>query len=345
MFRPLEGVRVLDLSRVLAGPYAAKALLDLGADVLRIEAPWGDDTRGWGPPFTNVEGEEVAAYWTSVNLGKHIIRRDLRKQEDVDDVRRLVANADVVLENFRPGTADRWFAPWPERAIVCSITAYGNDGPRRDEGGYDLAMQARSGLMSITGDAEGAPAKVGVAVIDVTTGLHASAAILAALYRRERTGQGARLRLSLWDCALDLLINQAQNALIGGGEPVRMGTAHPNLVPYRVFSAADGDVAIAVGSDAQWSTLVDAFSLDVPDDGAWSTNSGRVLDRARVEAAVAAVVMNLSRVEVEQRLVGVPCAPVNSILEALDDAQSSASGAVASTQGVPHVASPHRFHA
>ena len=155
MFRPLEGVRVLDLSRVLAGPYAAKLLQDLGADVLRVEAPWGDDTRGWGPPFTEVDGDEVAAYWTSVNLGKQVIRRDLRKEEDLEDVRRLVANADVILENFRPGRADAWFAPWPERAVVCSITAYGNDGPRRDEGGYDLAMQARSGLMGITGDQDG----------------------------------------------------------------------------------------------------------------------------------------------------------------------------------------------
>ncbi|DAC16746.1 MAG TPA: CoA transferase, partial [Candidatus Poseidoniaceae archaeon] len=243
MFRPLEGVRVLDLSRVLAGPYAAKLLQDLGADVLRVEAPWGDDTRGWGPPFTEVDGEEVAAYWTSVNLGKQVIRRDLRKEEDLEDVRRLVANADVILENFRPGRAEAWFAPWPERAVVCSITAYGNDGPRRDEGGYDLAMQARSGLMGITGDAEGGPAKVGVAVIDVVTGLHAGAAVLAALFRREREGVGSRLTLSLWDCALDLLINQAQNALVGGTNPGRMGTAHPNLVPYRAFQAANGEVA------------------------------------------------------------------------------------------------------
>jgi len=344
MFRPLEGVRVLDLSRVLAGPYAANLLQDLGADVLRVEAPWGDDTRGWGPPFTDVDGDEVAAYWTSVNLGKQVIRRDLRQEEDLEDVRRLVANADVILENFRPGRADAWFAPWPERAVVCSITAYGNDGPRRDEGGYDLAMQARSGLMSITGDADGTPAKVGVAVIDVATGLHAGAAVLAALFRREREGVGARLTLSLWDCALDLLINQAQNALIGGKDPVRMGSAHPNLVPYRAFQTADGEVAIAVGSDAQWQTLVNALDLKVPSDGRWNTNPGRVRDRARVEATVASAVEPLNRADVEARLLGVPCAPVNSVREALADAQSSASGAVTVTEGVQHVASPHRFH-
>lgn len=344
MFRPLEGVRVLDLSRVLAGPYAAKLLQDLGADVLRVEAPWGDDTRGWGPPFTQVDGEEVAAYWTSVNLGKQVVRRDLRREEDLEDVRNLVAKADVILENFRPGRADAWFAPWPERAVVCSITAYGNDGPRRDEGGYDLAMQARSGLMGITGDAEGGPAKVGVAVIDVATGLHAGAAVLAALFRREREGVGSRLTLSLWDCALDLLINQAQNALVGGTNPGRMGTAHPNLVPYRAFQAADGEVAIAVGSDPQWAKLVTALDLTLPDGAEWTTNPGRVNDRDRVEACVANAVAHLSRAEVEARLVGVPCAPVNRILEAMNDAQAMATGARIETDGVPHVASPHRFH-
>ena len=228
--------------------------------------------------------------------------------------------------------------------MVCSITAYGNDGPRRDEGGYDLAMQARSGLMGITGDAEGGPAKVGVAVIDVVTGLHAGAAVLAALFRREREGVGSRLTLSLWDCALDLLINQAQNALVGGTNPGRMGTAHPNLVPYRAFQASDGDVAIAVGSDAQWAKLVDALELTLPEDADWATNPGRVTDRDRVEACVAQAVAHLSRAEVEARLIGVPCAPVNRILEALDDAQAKATGARIETEGVPHVASPHRFH-
>ncbi len=344
MFRPLQGVRVLDLSRVLAGPYTAKLLQDLGADVLRVEAPWGDDTRGWGPPFTEVDGEKVAAYWTSVNLGKQVIRRDLRQEEDLEDVRRLVANADVILENFRPGRADAWFAPWPERAVVCSITAYGNDGPRRDEGGYDLAMQARSGLMSITGDAEGAPAKVGVAVIDVATGLHASAAVLAALFRREREGVGSRLTLSLWDCALDLLINQAQNALVGGVDPERMGSAHPNLVPYRAFPALDGDIAVAVGSDAQWSTLVNALDIDVPHDARWDTNAGRIHDRERVEASVAAALVKHPRSVLEDLLVGIPSAPVNSISDALRDQQSMARNAVVESDGVPHVASPHRFH-
>ena len=216
MFRPLEGVQVLDLSRVLAGPYTAKLLSDLGATVLRVEAPWGDDTRGWGPPFTEIGDEQVAAYWTSVNLGKSIIRKNLKKESDLQDVRKLISNSDIIIENFRPGKAEEWFEPWPDKAIVCSISAYGNEGPRSREGGYDIVMQARSGLMSITGDENGTIAKVGVAVIDVATGLHASSAIIAALYRREKEGIGAKLTLSLWDCALDLLVNQAQNAIISG---------------------------------------------------------------------------------------------------------------------------------
>ena len=216
MFRPLEGVQVLDLSRVLAGPYTAKLLSDLGATVLRVEAPWGDDTRGWGPPFTEIEDEQVAAYWTSVNLGKSIIRKNLKIESDLQDVRKLISDSDIIIENFRPGKAEEWFDPWPDRAIVCSISAYGNEGPRSREGGYDIVMQARSGLMSITGDENGTIAKVGVAVIDVATGLHASSAIIAALYRREKEGIGAKLNLSLWDCALDLLVNQAQNAIISG---------------------------------------------------------------------------------------------------------------------------------
>ena len=186
MFRPLEGVQVLDLSRVLAGPYTAKLLSDLGATVLRVEAPWGDDTRGWGPPFTEIEDEQVAAYWTSVNLGKSIIRKNLKIESDLQDVRKLISDSDIIIENFRPGKAEEWFDPWPDRAIVCSISAYGNEGPRSREGGYDIVMQARSGLMSITGDENGTIAKVGVAVIDVATGLHASSAIIAALYRREK---------------------------------------------------------------------------------------------------------------------------------------------------------------
>jgi len=344
MFRPLEGVRILDLSRVLAGPYTAKLLSDLGATVLRVEAPWGDDTRGWGPPFTEIENEQVAAYWTSVNLGKSVIRKNLKIETDLEDVRRLISDSDIIIENFRPGKSEEWFRPWPENAIVCSISAYGNDGPRSREGGYDIVMQARSGLMSITGDENGNTAKVGVAVIDVATGLHASSAILAALYRREKEGIGARLTLSLWDCALDLLVNQAQNAMISGINPTTMGTSHPNLVPYRAYATLDGEFVIAVGSDEQWIKLVEALGLEIPENSDWSKNAQRVEDRVLVDDLISKSVIEFTSSELEAILDGIPCAPVNSIKKALSDPHSIERGMLDSTAGINHVSSPHRFH-
>tara|TARA_A100001037_G_scaffold163372_1_gene147049 strand:- start:14604 stop:15641 length:1038 start_codon:yes stop_codon:yes gene_type:complete len=344
MFRPLEGVQVLDLSRVLAGPYTAKLLSDLGATVLRVEAPWGDDTRGWGPPFTEIGDEQVAAYWTSVNLGKSIIRKNLKKESDLQDVRKLISNSDIIIENFRPGKAEEWFEPWPDKAIVCSISAYGNEGPRSREGGYDIVMQARSGLMSITGDENGTIAKVGVAVIDVATGLHASSAIIAALYRREKEGIGAKLTLSLWDCALDLLVNQAQNAIISEKNPVPMGSSHPNLVPYRAYKTLDSEFVIAVGSDEQWEKLALALRLEIPLDSDWSKNSQRVEDRTLVDAMISKSVKQLTSSELESLLDGIPCAPVNSIKQALSDPNSTERGMLSSTLGIKHVSSPHRFH-
>ena len=344
MFRPLEGVQVLDLSRVLAGPYTAKLLSDLGATVLRVEAPWGDDTRGWGPPFTEIGDEQVAAYWTSVNLGKSIIRKNLKIKSDLQDVRKLISDSDIIIENFRPGKAEEWFEPWPDKAIVCSISAYGNEGPRSREGGYDIVMQARSGLMSITGDENGTIAKVGVAVIDVATGLHASSAIIAALYRREKEGIGAKLTLSLWDCALDLLVNQAQNAIISGQSPVPMGSSHPNLVPYRAYKTLDSEFVIAVGSDEQWEKLALALRLEIPLDSDWSKNSQRVEDRKLVDAMISKSVKQLTSSELESLLDGIPCAPVNSIKQALSDPNSTERGMLSSTLGIKHVSSPHRFH-
>ena len=344
MFRPLEGVKVLDLSRVLAGPYTAKLLYDLGANVLRVEAPWGDDTRGWGPPFTEIDNEQVAAYWTSVNLGKFVIRKDLKNENDLQEVRKLISESDIIIENFRPGKSEEWFAPWPDEAIVCNISAYGNDGPRSREGGYDIVMQARSGLMSITGDENGNTAKVGVAVIDVATGLHASSAILAALYRREKEGRGAKLNLSLWDCALDLLVNQAQNAIISGTNPTTMGTSHPNLVPYRAYATLDGEFVIAIGSDEQWKKLVEALRLEIPEESDWSKNSQRVEDRRLVDELVAKSVNQLTSSELESVLDSIPCAPVNTIKQALSDPHSIERGMLDSTAGINHVSSPHRFH-
>ena len=337
--QPLTGVRVLDLSRILAGPHAAQTLGDLGAEVLKLEAPWGDDTRSWGPPFqAGFDGEDVASYFLSCNRGKRIETVNIKQEQE--RIRALVAYADVVLENFKPGTFDAIVGEVPEDTIVCSISGYGQHGPRRDEVAFDLTMQARSGIMSITGDAEGSPAKVGVAWIDVMTGMNAVSSILAALYHREKTGKGARIDISLWDTALAALVNQGHNAL-AGITPGRMGSAHPNLVPYKAFEAKDGWFAIGVGTENQWHKLVAALELDVPDH--WKDNSARIAERSQVEAAVQQAVANLERSTLEDLLAGIPNAPVNTVNEALADVQTEARGGLVDHEGVMTLASPLRF--
>ncbi len=337
--QPLAGIKVLDLSRILAGPHAAQTLADLGAEVTKVEAPWGDDTRRWGPPFqTGFSGEDVAAYYLSCNRGKTVVNGDIKSERE--RIRELIAQADVVIENFRPGTFDRLLGPVDPQTVLCSISGYGQSGPRRDEVAFDLTMQARSGIMSITGDADGGPAKVGVAWIDVMTGMNAVSAILAALYRREKTGEGARIDISLWDTALAALVNQGHNAL-AGITPGRMGSAHPNLVPYRAFQASDGWFAIGVGTENQWKALVKALDLDVPDR--WRENSARINEREAVEAVVQTAVAGRGRAALEALLKGIPCAPVNTVNEALVDVQTEARGGLVDHEGVTTLASPLRF--
>lgn len=337
--QPLSGVRVLDLSRILAGPHAAQSLGDLGAEVLKLEAPWGDDTRTWGPPFQpSFDGESVASYFLSCNRGKQIQTVNIKKEQA--RIKSLVAESDIVLENFKPGTFDAIVGDVPDNVIVCSISGYGQTGPRRDEVAFDLTMQARSGIMSITGDTEGAPAKVGVAWIDVMTGMNAVSTILAALYQREKTGKGARIDISLWDTALASLVNQGHNAL-AGITPGRMGSAHPNLVPYKAFEAKDGWFAIGVGTENQWHKLVAALALDVPEH--WKDNSARIEERAAVEAVVQEAVAHHDRRDLETLLTGIPCAPVNTVNEALADEQTGARGGLVEHKGVMTLASPLRF--
>ena len=337
----LEGVRIVDISRILAGPYATQILADLGAEVIKIEAPWGDDTRQWGPPFTTgFDGKQVAAYFLACNRRKEILTIDLK--QETDEVLKLIKTADVVVENFRPGTLERLLGPIPEDVILCSISAYGQDGPRRDEPGYDIALQARSGIMSITGESDGPPAKVGVAWIDVITGLNASNAILAALIHKMKTGVAQNIDISLWDSAIAALVNQAHNALASGKDPQRMGSAHPNLVPYRAFQASDGWFVIGVGSDNQWAQLCKHLELENHEN--WHTNAGRIADRDNIESIVGEIVGKYDRQTLESLLEGVPYAPVNTITEALNDQQSVARGVVTDYNGVQVLASPLRFY-
>ena len=337
----LAGTKIVDLSRILAGPLSTQMLSDLGAEVIKVEAPWGDDTRKWGPPFTTgFDGKQVAAYFLACNRGKQIITMNLKQEKA--ELLELIADADVVVENFKPGTLERILGELPKDVILCSISAYGQDGPRRDEPGYDIALQARSGIMSITGDPDGAPAKVGVAWIDVITGLNACNAILAAIIHKLKTGESKKIDISLWDSAIAALVNQAHNALASGKDPQRMGTAHPNLVPYRAFQASDGWFVIGVGSDDQWAKLCVHLAIDFKK--AWAENAGRISDREQIEHMLAEIVSKHSRAELEELLKGIPCAPVNTITEALGDKQSKARELVTPYNGVDVLASPLRFY-
>lgn len=330
----LDGIKVLDLSRILAGPYCAQMLGDLGATVTKVEAPWGDDTRGWGPPFLE---DGTAAYHLSCNRGKEIIFHNLK--EDKEAIHKLISESDVVIENFRPGQLEKLIGPISKDVILCSITGFGQKGPRAQEPGYDLALQAMSGIMSITGEPEGGPVKVGVAWIDIITGLYAGNAILASLFHRERTGVCNHLDISLWDCAIASLANQGQNQIVSGEDPGLLGSGHPNLVPYQAFQAKDGWIVIAVGSDPQFEKLSLIFEIE----NKWPTNQMRVDSREKVVEVIQSKVAELSRNEVSELLQDIPTSPINKISESLADIQSIARGVITEWKGQQVLASPLRF--
>lgn len=330
----LDGIKIVDLSRILAGPYCTQMLCDLGATVVKVEAPWGDDTRGWGPPFLD---DGTAAYHLSCNSGKEIINVNLKSDPGV--IHALLEDADVVVENFRPGQLERIIGPLSDHLIVCSITGFGQTGPRSQEPGYDIALQAMSGIMSVTGQEGASPVKVGVAWIDIITGLYAGNAILAALFERERNGKTQRLDISLWDCAIASLANQGQNFLISGQNPGLMGSSHPNLVPYQAFEASDGWIIIAIGSDGQWNKFCKKMNVELN----WITNQERVVNRTEVVKFVQNLVKNKTKQEIQILLEGIPTSPINSISEALTDPQSVARGVITQFEGNPILASPLRF--
>jgi crotonobetainyl-CoA:carnitine CoA-transferase CaiB-like acyl-CoA transferase len=324
----LSGVRVLDLSRVLAGPLCTMMLGDMGADVIKVERPTvGDETRGWGPPF---DAEGQSAYVLSVNRNKLSLAADLDEPSDLDLVRRLAGEAHVVVENFLPGALERrgWGVE-PARAdnpslVWCSIAGFASD-PRRP--GYDVVVQAESGWMSITGEPDGDPMKHGVALADVLVGRDAAIATLAALVARARTGEGRHVRVALDSTARAALVNVAQNTLVSGLPPVRWGNAHANLVPYQLFHAEDRALILAVGSDAQWRACSDALGLpDLRDDPALATNAGRIRDRARVVDAIAHRLSTAPAVHwiTLLRAAGVPAGIVRTVPEVLADEAASA---------------------
>jgi crotonobetainyl-CoA:carnitine CoA-transferase CaiB-like acyl-CoA transferase len=326
---PLDGLRVLDLSRVLAGPLCTMVLGDLGAQVIKVERPGsGDDTRTWGPPWSQGPDGREAAYYLCVNRNKRSVAADLKSQEGRDLVRRLAREADVVVENFAPGMLDGWGLGYDDLSrenpglVFCSITGYGSDGPEAGRPGYDFAVQARAGWMAVTGDPSGAPTKAGVAIVDVLTGQNAAVAILAALRERDRSGQGQRVEVALFDSAVAGLVNVTQAALVTGNEPRRWGNAHPTIVPYQAFDGSDRAFVVAVGNDAQWRSLCAAIGADeLEADARLATNPGRIEHRGEVVGALADRFRTRPAAEWLGRMeaAGVPCAPVQSVGEALAD--------------------------
>jgi crotonobetainyl-CoA:carnitine CoA-transferase CaiB-like acyl-CoA transferase len=331
---PLAGIRVVELSTVLAGPYSGMVLADLGADVIKVEPPTGDATRGYGPPWVEADGERVAAYFLAVNRNKRSLRLDLRQAAGQEILGRLLEKSDVLIENHRPGGLaklgfdDARLAEVNPRLVHLAITGYGADGPDAGKPGYDFIAQAVGGLMSVTGFADtegGQPTKVGVAITDIVTGLLGTVGILAAIH----AGVGQRIDVSLLESTLAMLINQAQNAFVNGQSPDRRGNAHPNIVPYETFATADGEIAVAVGSERQWPRLCHALGLDhLTADPRFADNDARVRNRAELRPLLAARFSSEPSANWLAALdaADVPSGPVNDVVEAFAQSQAQARG-------------------
>ncbi len=335
---PLHGIRVLELARILAGPWVGQTLADLGADVVKVERPGtGDDTRTWGPPFVEAAdgGDLSAAYFHSCNRGKRSVAVDFETPEGQALVRRLALHADVVVENFKVGGLVKYgldhasLRKLNPRLVTCSITGFGQTGPYAQRAGYDFMIQAMAGIMDITGAPDGEPQKVGVAVSDIFTGLYSVVGILAALRRRDETGEGAHVDMALFDATVAILANQALNALVSGKAPRRLGNAHPNIVPYQVFPVSDGHVVVAVGNDGQYAKLCRILGepalADNPD---YKTNALRVKHRDALCARISGLTRAFTRSDLLGLLErdGVPAGPINTIGDVFADPQTIARG-------------------
>lgn len=352
MAAPLAGIKVIELARILAGPWAGQTLADLGADVIKIEAPEGDDTRRWGPPFIDRDGDRSAAYFHATNRGKRSIICDFRTPEGQDVVRRLIADADVVIENFKVGGLAKYGLDWPSlqqvnpRLIYCSITGFGQTGPYAHRAGYDFIIQGMAGLMSVTGEADGQPQKVGVAVTDVFTGVYAATAILAALIQRGVTGKGQQIDMALMDVATAIMANQNMNYLATGKAPAKMGNAHPNLAPYAVFDCADGWIILATGNDGQYRKLCAILGLDALADAPdYLANADRIRNRAPLTEALTAATLRWTKADLLSacEAQGVPAGPINDLAEVFADPQVIARRMRLDLDGIPGVRSPFTF--
>jgi len=352
MTSPLAGLKVIELARILAGPWAGQTLSDLGAEVIKVESPDGDDTRKWGPPFIEREEDRTAAYFHSCNRGKTSIAIDFRTEAGQAEVRDLIRDADIVIENFKVGGLVKYGLDYANLQkinpglIYCSITGFGQDGPYAHRAGYDYIIQGMSGLMSITGEQERQPLKVGVAITDVFTGVYAATAILAALHQRNATGKGQHIDMALLDVAVAVTANQAMNYLSTGQAPGRLGNFHPNLSPYQVFECSDGFIIIATGNDRQYQRLCQLLSVDaLAEDARFLTNADRVARREELSALLTEQTRRFTKSALLDacEAQGVPAGPINKLDEVFDDPQVKARGLQISPEGVPGVRSPFTF--
>lgn len=349
---PLSGLKVVELARILAGPWIGQSLADLGAEVIKVEAPQGDDTRSWGPPFIERDGDKTAAYFYSANRGKSSVAIDFRTPEGQQAVRDLVADADILIENFKVGGLKKYGLDYDSlselnpRLIYCSITGFGQDGPYAPRAGYDFLIQGMSGLMSITGEPDRQPQKVGVAVTDVVTGLYGTIGILAAVEQRHRTGKGQHIDMSLLDCATAMLANQAMNYLATGNSPMRKGNDHPNIAPYQAVPTADGHIILAVGNDGQFQRFCGVIERpDLAQDPRFTTNQLRVENRVALTEQIEAALTGWTAADLLAALEAatVPAGPINSIGQAFDDPQIKARGMVIEPEGIKGVRGPWKF--
>ncbi|MEI8298227.1 MAG: CaiB/BaiF CoA-transferase family protein [Pseudomonadota bacterium] len=363
MNAPLAGLRVVELARILAGPWIGQTLADLGAEVIKVESPEGDDTRKWGPPFvTAPDGTPIdSAYYHCCNRGKRSIVADFRLESDLEVVHRLIERADVVIENFKTGGLQKYgldYASLSERhprLVYCSVTGFGQDGPYCERAGYDAMIQAMSGIMDLTGEPDGAPQKIGVAFADIFTGVYGVIAVQAALAQRERTGCGQHVDMALMDVMVSVLANQSLNYLVSGKVPRRLGNSHPNIVPYQTFAVADGNIMVAVGNDGQYRRFCEVLGRpDLALDERYAANANRVRHRETLVPELVALLGAWPRDTLLGRLeaVGVPAGPINTVADVFADPQVLHRGmrvdlpsADVAGGTVPSVRTPIRFSA
>ena len=348
---PLKGLRVIELARILAGPWAGQTLADLGAEVIKIESKTGDDTRTWGPPFINTGEETNAAYYHSCNRGKQSVSLDFKDKNDLLKLKNLIATADILIENFKVGGLDKYGLDYKTlhnnypSLIYCSITGFGQTGPYAKRAGYDFLMQGMSGLMSITGEPDSQPQKVGVAVTDIFTGLYAVVAIQAALRSRDTTGLGQHIDLSLLDVATATTANQAMNYLATGTPPNRRGNNHPNIVPYCAVSTRDGYIILAVGNDEQFKNFNKIFNVEWYKNDKFKTNPARLENRDELLNLIEGKTIYFSSNDllIECEKYGVPAGPINTLEDVFNDPQILHRGMKIDLDGVPSVKNPIIF--